>query len=87
MDFDDQGTVRARKRIRLQSPEPDFPNNIGDPLWSEPELFPELMCDDDSWASIFQPTDEGNDEGRLDIVTESFVAETVRDVCLGVVSF
>jgi hypothetical protein len=87
MDLDDQDTVRACKRIRLQSLEPDVDyDNIGDFLSSNFELFPQLTCDNGFAASISEPTEESQDEARLEIVSEALVAETVRNVCLGMVS-
>uniref|UniRef100_A0A0D2XLG2 Enoyl reductase (ER) domain-containing protein n=1 Tax=Fusarium oxysporum (strain Fo5176) TaxID=660025 RepID=A0A0D2XLG2_FUSOF len=83
MDVDDQDTARACKRIRLQSPEPDVYENFGDILLSDSELFPQLTCDSGFSASILEPTKENKDESRLEIVGEALVAETIRDVCLG----
>lgn len=87
MDLDDQDTVRACKRPRLRSPEPDVDyDNMGNFFWSNSELFPQLTCDNDFSVSISEPTEEIKDEARLEIVDEALVAETVRDVCLGMVS-
>ncbi|EXL55935.1 hypothetical protein FOCG_03652 [Fusarium oxysporum f. sp. radicis-lycopersici 26381] len=85
MDVDDQDTARACKRIRLQSPEPDVYENLGDILLSDSELFPQLTCDSGFSASILEPTKESKDESRLEIVGEALVAETIRDVCLGMI--
>lgn len=87
MDVDDQDAARACKRMRLQSPEPDFYENFGDFIWSDSELFPQFTCDTGFSASISEPTEENKDEARLEIVDEALVAESVRDVCLGMVSF
>jgi len=86
MDVDDQDTARACKRIRLESPEPDVYENFGDILLSDSELFPQLTCDSGFSASTLEPTKENKDESRLEIVGEALVAETIRDVCLGMVS-
>jgi hypothetical protein len=87
MDLDGQDTVRACKRIRLQSPEPDVDyDNIGDFFWSNSELLTQLTYDNDFSASILEPIEEVKDEARVEIVGEALAAETVRDVCLGMVS-
>lgn len=87
MDLDDQGTARARKRIRLQSPKPDVvDDNIGDFLLSDSALFPRLTCNNNFSASVLESTEENKDEARLEIVGEALVAEIVSDVCLGMVS-
>ncbi|EXK83340.1 hypothetical protein FOQG_12360 [Fusarium oxysporum f. sp. raphani 54005] len=85
MDVDDQDTARACKRIRLQSPEPDVYENFGDILLSDSELLPQLTCDSGFSASTLEPTKENKDESRLEIVGEALVAETIRDVCLGMI--
>ncbi|WKT45258.1 Helicase superfamily 1/2, ATP-binding domain [Fusarium oxysporum f. sp. vasinfectum] len=85
MDVDDQDTARACKRIRLESPEPDVYENFGDILLSDSELFPQLTCDSGFSASTLEPTKENKDESRLEIVGEALVAETIRDVCLGMI--
>ncbi|WZH44146.1 SNF2 family N-terminal domain-containing protein [Fusarium acuminatum] len=87
MDLDGQDTVRACKRIRLQSPEPDVDyDNIGDFFWSNSELLTQLTYDNDFSASILEPIEEVKDEARVEIVGEALAAETVRDVCLGMIA-
>lgn len=82
MNLYDQDTVRACKRRRLVDND-----NIGDFSSPNSELFPQLTCDNDLSTSISEPTEETQDEERLEIGGEELVAETVRDVCLGMVSW
>ncbi|CAJ0553138.1 Ff.00g116500.m01.CDS01 [Fusarium sp. VM40] len=87
MDLDDQDTVRACKRPRLHSPAPDVDyDNIGDFFWSNSESFPQLTCDNDFSISISEPREEIKDEPRLEIEGKALVAETARDVCLGMIT-
>ncbi|KIL89286.1 hypothetical protein FAVG1_07680 [Fusarium avenaceum] len=86
MDLDDQYTARACKRPRLQSPELDVDyDNIGDYFLSNSGSFPPLTCDNDFSTSISECTEEVEDTARVEIIGEELVAETVRDVCLGMI--
>ncbi|KAI6773056.1 hypothetical protein HG530_004014 [Fusarium avenaceum] len=86
MDLDDHYTARACKRPRLQSPELDVDyDNIGDYFLSNSGSFPQLTCDKDFSTSISECTEEVEDTARVEIVGEELVAETVRDVCLGMI--
>ncbi|KAF4335306.1 helicase-like transcription factor [Fusarium beomiforme] len=86
MDTINEDTAPARKKIRLQSPEWDCPDVVGNSFWSELELSPELACDDSSWAGILEDIGEGKDVSELHTKRESMVVETVRDVCLGAIT-
>ncbi|KAF5228148.1 hypothetical protein FANTH_14579 [Fusarium anthophilum] len=87
MDVDDHDVERASKRIRLQSPQPAVAyDNFEDFLLSDSELFPQITRDNDFSANSSEPIEEDKGKAKLDIVDDALIAETVRHVCLGMVT-
>ncbi|KAF4962506.1 hypothetical protein FSARC_9429 [Fusarium sarcochroum] len=85
MDMGHDDTAPARKKMRLQSPEPDYDGDVESPTWHQLESAFELACDNASWSDIFMASEESNLATGFDNQPGLTAVETVPHVCLGVI--